>query len=120
MLKITVRKVLRSYNSLENSYFFKKTVFNVLCISLPELCLAVAKEVSIKMKPCFCFGYNACWQWIGMHSDLGIQSVQGACKCSGGGNERYSPLCCESNLVSFGANVRAEVTAGFGELRGLA
>lgn len=38
----------------------------------------------------------------------------------GGGNERYSPLCCESNLVSFGANVRAEVTAGFGELRGLA
>lgn len=55
-----------------------------------------------------------------MHSDLGIQSVQGACQCSGGGNERYSPLCCESNLVSFGANVRAEVTAGFGELRGLA
>lgn len=47
LLKITVRKVLGSYNSLENSYFFKNTMFNVLCISLSELCLA-ADECLLK------------------------------------------------------------------------
>lgn len=74
--------------------------------------------MSIKMmKTCFYFGSSACWHWVGVRSQYSECSRFMQMLC---GERGVQSLCFESSLVSFGADVRTEVTVAFGELRDLA